>query len=259
LKKAAIAVLALLLITGCTSEVAQKSISQTVYFVTDTPRGLKLVSEKQKFVAQGELSEFIIAQLISGKISPIDPDYVNLWDGSHTLNSISVEGSRATVDIDLGKLNVGSEGETRAIDQIVWTLTEVAPLITIVNFKVNGEVVETFAGHVDLSTPFQRAPDYEVLNALQITSMAEGAKRSNPVSISGMACTFEANVVWSVRNERKTVEQGFTTARAACPIRSKWSVTLPQLEPGNYIFEVFEYSAEDGALVASDDKSFEIN
>ena len=93
-------------------------------------------------------------------------------------------------------LNVGAEGEQRAIDQIVWTLIEFAPEVKSVAFTVNGKTVESFAGHVDTTAAFERAIGYEVLNPIQISSINQGAELTSPVTISGQSCTFEANVVW---------------------------------------------------------------
>ncbi len=246
------------LLTGCSNVASPRTVDVKVFFVADTPRGFKLFSEVQEFKEQDDLTEFIISQLISGAISPKDPNYVNLWDNSHSLNSITYSDSVATVDFSLGKLNVGSEGELRAIDQIVWTLTELTDRISAVRFTVNGQTVETFAGHVDTSDTFMRSPEYEVLNPIQIESIVEGDQLSNPVSISGNACTFEANVVWTLLKDGQMIDEGFTTAAAACPERSAWKVSLPELESGRYTFEAKEFSAEDGSLFAIDDKTFVI-
>ena len=160
--------------------------------------------------------------------------------------------------MDLGEisLKVGAEGEQRAIDQIVWTLTEFAPEVKTVAFTVNGEVVESFAGHVDTTAQFERAIGYEVLNPLQISSVNQGAELTSPVTISGQACTFEANVVWKLLQGDKVVQESFTTASSGCPERGDWSITLEDLAPGEYLFQVLEYSAEDGSLFAIDDKRF---
>lgn len=262
MKKLICFVLALLVMAACsppTNEqalVAETKMVET-FFVTDTPRGFKLVSELREFEStQGGFPTEVLSQLISGELQPLDPDYVNLWDNSNSLNQVVLSGATATIDINLGKLNVGSEGEIRAIDQLVWTLTGVSSFLTTVRFLVNGEVVESFAGHVDTTADFQRSPDYEVLNPLQIDSINEGATVSNPITISGKACTFEANVVWELTQGDQLVSKGFTTAAVACPQRSAWSVTLDQLAPGNYVFAAQEFSAEDGSLFAVDTKSF---
>lgn len=131
--------------------------------------------------------------------------------------------------------------------------------VASVRFTVDGESVESFAGHVDTSGEFARAPDYEVLNPIQIESIVDGDSLSNPVTITGNACTFEANVVWTLFKDGQKIEEGFTTADAACPERSAWKVSFKNLEPGAYSFEAKEFSAEDGSLFAIDDKNFVIS
>ena len=255
-----------LLLSSCSSTTNNQSDDQgpqgqekvEVFFVGDTQRGFRLFSEIREFPAGDDLAESVISQLISGQITPLDSDYANLWNNSHRLNSISYEGSWATVDIDLGKLNVGSESELRAIEQIVWTLTGISPEITTVRFTVNGNTVETFAGHVDAKADFKRAPEYEVLNPIQIESINDGDQASNPLVILGKACTFEANVVWTLLKDEEVIDEGFTTAAAACPERSDWSISMNSLKPGSYKFEAKEFSAEDGSLFAIDSKQFVI-
>jgi hypothetical protein len=155
-------------------------------------------------------------------------------------------------------LNVGAEAEQRAIDQIVWTLTALAPAVKSVDFTVNGKSIESFAGHVDATAQFVRAIDYEVLNPIQISSLNEGAELVAPFTISGQACTFEANVVWKLLQGDTVVNEGFTTATSSCPDRGDWSISFDNLEAGEYTILTLEYSAEDGSLFAKDDKRFTV-
>lgn len=254
----------LLFVFGCSPSTNSDSLTQEtkafeVYFVSDTPRGFKLFSEVREFeaISSGFATE-VLSRLISGELQPLDPDYSNLWDETNSLNQVIISGATATVDLSLGSLNVGSEGEIRAIEQIVWTLTSVTPSVTTVRFLVDGEVVETFAGHVDTSVDFKRVPDYEVLNPIQIESISNGQDLKNPVEITGKACTFEANVVWELFESGNLVDQGFTSAEAACPQRSNWKVDLGRLSPGDYLFVAQEFSAEDGSLFAIDSKDFSV-
>ena len=260
MKRICVIVIAVLFLSACASEdeMLEKTIESNIYFVADSPRGFKLFSEKQKFPQSNDIAQKIIADLVSGAITPQDPDYANLWGPKNSLNSITTTDSIATIDLGTISLNVGSEGEQRAIDQIVWTYLELAPEIDSVRFTVNGEVVESFAGHVDTTSEFTKAPSYEVLNPLQISSIAEGEVLSNPVKISGEACTFEANVVWRLSKDGEVLNEAATTAETACPDRSSWSVSLDELAAGSYKFEVLEFSAEDGSLFAMDDKNFVI-
>lgn len=253
----------LLILTGCaqsaTEKVYEDGVLVNFYFVSDTPRGLKLFSETQNYlVEEGDLNLQVISDLVSGAVVPIDPQYSNLWGNSNTVNSVSIDKSIATVDLGALKLNVGAEAEQSAINQLVWTLTEFAPEVNSVAFTVNGKTVESFAGHVDTTVVFERAIGYEVLNPIQITSINEGVDLTSPVTISGQACTFEANVVWKLLQDENIVQEGFTTASFGCPERGEWSISIENLEPGDYLFQALEYSAEDGSLFAIDDKKFTV-
>jgi hypothetical protein len=258
MKKTSLLLVLVFLLSGCSKneEPIETTSAATVYFVADTPRGFKLFSEKQEFPKSADLAQSVISDLVSGVTSPKDASYANLWGSESSINSIESSGSVATIDFGAISLNVGSDGEQRAIDQIVWTYLELAPSIKSVRFTLNGESIESFAGHVDTTGEFVRAPDYEVLNPLQISSISEDEVVTNPIKISGEACTFEANVFWRLSKDGVVVEEAPTTAASACPDRSAWSVELAELSPGSYKFEVIEYSAEDGSLFATDDKNF---
>lgn len=262
MKRIALLIASLLLVTGCaqntTERVWEDGIAVKLYFVADTPRGFKLFSEEQLSSDFSDLNLQVISDLVSGKVAPLDPDYVNLWGGSNTVNSVNVKDSVATVDLGAISLNVGAETEQRAIDQIVWTLTEIAPEVKSVAFTVDGKTVESFAGHVDTTAQFARAIDYEVLNPIQISSLNEGAEVISPLVISGQACTFEANVVWKLLQGDTVVKEGFTTATSGCPDRGDWSISFDNLEAGQYTIQAVEYSAEDGSLFAIDDKKFTV-
>lgn len=263
MKKFALFIASLLFLTGCgqstTEMVYEDGVPVKFFFVSDTPRGFKLFSETQNYlVGEGDLNLQVVSDLVSGAVVPLDPQYSNLWGNGNTVNSVTVDQSAATVDLGTLKFNVGAEAEQRAIDQIVWTLTEFAPQITSVVFTVNGKSVESFAGHIDTTQAFKRAFAYEVLNPLQITSFNEGATLTSPVTISGQACTFEANVVWELSRNGAVIDKGFTSATIGCPDRGDWSISLEDLEPGDYTVSVLEYSAEDGSLFSNDDKNFTV-
>lgn len=271
MKPLVLAALAILALTGCSSEPTPtptptqtqpsvEVITADVYFVIDAKLGFRLVSEKFDFTKGSEnTATQVIRALISGGLQANDPDYKNLWDTSNQLNSITVSGNEATVDIKLGSLNVGAEAEMRAIDQILYTLTGIDPSIKEIRFLVNGEEVESLAGHVDAKERFRLGDGLDVLLPVQISSITESQTLSNPVSVSGEACTFEAQVSWSLKNTQNgDTWDGTTTATTACPNRSPFKLTLPSLTSGTYQITVRDISAKDGSIVAVDDKTFTI-
>lgn len=262
-KKIALFITSLLFLTGCAQTTIEKIYDDVVpvnfYFVSDTPRGFKLFSETQNFlVKEGGSNLQIISDLVSGKVFPSDPEYVNLWGGTSSVNSVSIADSVATVDLGSLTLNIGAEAEQRAIDQIVWTLTEFNSDINSIAFTVNSKTDESFAGHVDATMKFVRATDYEVLNPIQISLIEFDTEVASSITISGQACTFEANVIWRLSRDGVVVKKGVTTATSGCPDRGDWRISFLDLEPGNYTIAALEYSAEGGSLFALDDKKFSV-
>ena len=230
------------------------------YFTSETAQGFRLVREvHQVSKVENDLGDDkgfnSLVMLVDGQLPPFDGDHRTLWNNGTKVNSVSVVEGVATVDLTLGRISLGAESEQRAIDQMVWTLIENDPAVTSVKFTIDGLVSESLAGHVDFSQVFTPAPSYEVLASVWI-DLLDRSDVSNPVSITGSACTFEANVAWELTKGGDVVSSGATTAATACPDRSDWSIDLGELAPGNYVLKVSDTSAEDGSLIFEDTKAF---
>ena len=230
------------------------------YFTSETAQGFRLVREvHQVSKVENDLGDDkgfnSLVMLVDGQLPPFDGDHRTLWNNGTKVNSVSVTEGVATVDLTLGRISLGAESEQRAIDQMVWTLIENDPAVTSVKFTIDGLVSESLAGHVDFSQVFTLAPSYEVLASVWI-DLLDRSDVSNPVSITGSACTFEANVAWELTKGGDIVSSGATTAATACPDRSDWSIDLGELAPGNYVLKVSDTSAEDGSLIFEDTKAF---
>jgi len=232
------------------------------YFTSETAQGFRLVREvHQVSKVENDLGDDkgfnSLVMLVDGQLPPFDGDHRTLWNNGTKVNSVSVTEGVATVDLTLGRISLGAESEQRAIDQMVWTLIENDPAVTSVKFTIDGLVSESLAGHVDFSQVFTPAPSYEVLASVWI-DLLDRSDVSNPVSITGSACTFEANVAWELTKGGDVVSSGATTATTACPDRSDWSIDLGELAPGNYVLKVSDTSAEDGSLIFEDTKAFTV-
>lgn len=224
------------------------------YWVADTSRGFRLYREFVRLEVTPDPIATALRALVAG--TPKDSDYVSLWPKETKINSVVVAGNKATIDLTLGKMNVGSEAELMAIAQLVWTATAADTKVTRVQLTVDGKVVESIAGHVDATKPFTRGLTYEVLAPVWITFPTEGARVSaQGFTLSGMASTFEANVAWKVFQNGKLVQQGSTLASEAAPAWKPWSVAIKGLTPGKYMFIAMEFSPKDGSLVAQDTKN----
>lgn len=232
------------------------------YFTSETAQGFRLVREvHQVSKAENDLGDDkgfnSLVMLVDGQLPPFDGDHRTLWNNGTKVNSVSVVEGIATVDLTLGRISLGAESEQRAIDQMVWTLIENDPTVTSVKLTIDGLVSESLAGHVDFSQVFTLAPSYEVLANVWI-DLLDRSDVSNPVSITGSACTFEANVAWELTKGGDVVSSGATTAATACPDRSDWSIDLGELAPGNYVLKVSDTSTEDGSLIFEDTKAFTV-
>ena len=232
------------------------------YFTSETAQGFRLVREvHQVSKVENDLGDDkgfnSLVMLVDGQLPPYDGDHRTLWNNGTKVNYVSVVEGIATVDLTLGRISLGAESEQRAIDQMVWTLIENDPTVTSVKLTIDGLVSESLAGHVDFSQVFTLAPSYEVLANVWI-DLLDRSDVSNPVSITGSACTFEANVAWELTKGGDVVSSGATTAATACPDRSDWSIDLGELAPGNYVLKVSDTSTEDGSLIFEDTKAFTV-
>lgn len=230
----------------------------TMYFVGDTPRGFRLFPEEHLVPAlSGDPVLDALRALLDGNEAPLDPDHVSLWARSGTtVRSAEHEGVTLRLDLAYGRLNVGAEAEMRAIDQLLWTAAAADPSIRRLRITVDDRPIESLAGHVDATRAFVLGPASDVLSDVVVTSPQEGDAVEGAVVVSGEACTFEANVAWELRRDGEVVDGGATTAAAACPERSPWSVDLGLLASGDYEFRASEFSAMDGSLVAEDTRRF---
>ena len=247
---------------------APLQLEVVAYFVAGTPVGFRLFTESRSITPDDTYGDSLAADeglaavdaLLQGRLSPIDDDYTNLW-GKSDLLSYAITSQLITLDIATPNLNVGAEAEMRAIEQLMWTFAANSEAYDGQEFEflVNGEPVESFAGHVDLTAPLSLPEAFESLSNVQLDSEYESATLTSPVTFTGEACTFEANVAWKLFSADGTlIESGSTIALEACPKRSPFEFEVSISEPDSYEIRVMEYSMKDGSLLARDTKSFTV-
>jgi hypothetical protein len=227
-----------------------------LYAVGHTGVGLRLYREVHRFKVSSDRGLSALRILVNQHFQPSDPDYSNFWANGSVINGITRKGSVATVDLKIANLNVGAEGESRAIDQLVWTLTANDYAIRSVKFRHNGKLIESFAGHVDTIDTFTRGSAVDILASVWVNSL--GVHDGGEVVAAGVACTFEAAVPWRLYRAGSVVRSGMTMATGGCPIRGAWQVTLTQLPRGAYVFVAKDLSPKDGSVISQDSKTFSI-
>lgn len=128
----------------------------TLYF--SDQMGQYLVKEervipKAEGIGRAALNELIKGPDLAGSLMPTLPDNTILLD----INVKQEEGlaivdfSRSLIDNHMG----GSSAESLTVYSIVNTLTQF-PTVESVQILVNGQYVETIAGHLDVSKPLTR-------------------------------------------------------------------------------------------------------
>lgn len=140
---------------------------------------------------------------------------------------------------------------TARLAQVVFTATQV-PGVDSVVFKIDGEVVDVFSGEgIVLDGPQTRDDYFGTTDQLiYLDSPAIGSTVGSPITISGSANTFEANVVYEVTTADGTVlASGFTTATCGSGCWGAFSASFPYVleEDTAGFVTVYEESAEDGS------------
>jgi hypothetical protein len=222
-----------------------------VYYVTDTPAGMRLAREFRSVPApDGPVVAAVETMLAE---APLDPDYRRLWDASTDVESVEVDDGIIEIDLtgSTDYTGAGDDEATLAIQELVYTVTAAFASIgenggLPVQLLVDGEPVDKVWGNVDVSEPVERAPQVEVRQLVQINNPGEGALVGGTVTVDGEAAVYEANVLWQILDDAgNEVQSGFTTAETCCQFSPfRFSV---ELEPGSYEVVVSEEDASGGA------------
>jgi sporulation and spore germination protein/immunoglobulin-like protein involved in spore germination len=138
----------------------------------------------------------------------------------------------------------GSASMNMRIAQIVYTLTQF-PTVKGVLFELDGRRVDVLGGEgVVVDQPITRKDYRDLLPAILVKGPGIGDRVSNPVTVSGSANVFEANVTVEIQDANgKVVGNTFTTATCGTGCRGTFSVTVP--------YEVS--SATRGLIIVHDD------
>jgi hypothetical protein len=142
---------------------------------------------------------------------------------------LTVQDGIATVDLTSEfESGGGSASLDMRIAQVVYTLTQF-PTVKGVLFQLDGESVDVLGGEgIVVDQPVARRDFRDLLPAILVRKPEIGERVSNPVTVSGSANVFEANVsVEIVDANGKVVGSTFTTATCGTGCRGTFSVSVP--------------------------------
>jgi hypothetical protein len=170
-----------------------------------------------------------LEELIAGP-TPNDGSHVSSAVPAQTrLLGLNIEDGLATVDLSSEfESGGGTLSMQMRLAQVVFTLTQF-PTVDRVAFRLDGEPVSVFSGEgIVLDGPVDREDYADLMPAIIVESPDPGARVSSPVTVSGTANVFEANVTVRVLDEAgKELASTFTTATCGTGCRGDFSVAVP--------------------------------
>ena len=161
------------------------------------------------------------------------------------LLGINIRNGVATVDLTSEyQSGGGSLSMQTRLGQVVYTLTQF-PTVQKVRFRLDGTPVDVFSNEgIVLDHPVGRDDYVNLLPPIVVQKPAAGARVTSPVTVSGVANVFEANVTVEILDASgKVVGKTFTTASCGTGCRGTYSVAVT--------FKVA--SEQQGTIVVHDD------
>jgi len=224
---------------------AGETVTASIYYPLDTRTGFRLGREAREVPAADALVG-AVETMVAG---PLDPDYGAVWNAATDVQGVSgVVGGVVTVDLsaDARTANVGSALAGLMIQQLVYTVTDAArdPSLAVL-LTIDGEPAGELWGAVTWDAPVTRDDPNSVRIFVQIDNLTEGATVSSPVTVSGEACAFEANVPWKVLDANGAEVASGATQTSEGQTFAPYSFEV-ELDPGTYTVVVTEDDPSDG-------------
>jgi hypothetical protein len=165
------------------------------------------------------------------------------------LLGLDIDGGIATVDLTSEfESGGGSLSMQMRLAQVVYTLTQF-PTVKSVLFRLDGEPVDVFSGEgIVLDKPVTRRDYGDLLPTILVEKPAVWDEVHSPVTISGSANVFEANVTVRIllddgTGKPREIARTFTTATCGTGCRGDFSVSVPYEVTGK----------KQGVIVVHDD------
>ena len=183
--------------------------------------------------------------------APAGTRYHSAWGGV-SAEAVTRGGGTITV-----RLSTGTPDPTPlATEQLVWTVQAALGAALPVRFELADGGAMVSPGHPVSSTYDRPADLIEVLGQVAPIWVDQPSRGTvvpagRPLTVTGVASTFEATVEWELLRDGRPVDSGFTTASQAAPARAPYRFTTKKpLAAGAYVLRVFETSPKDGSTAA---------
>jgi hypothetical protein len=222
-----------------------------VYYVGNTPQGPRLYREFQPNVDGTEPVSTAVSLALG---SALDPDYGTGWPAGASVTSAGLTPDLITIGL-AGNLHDRPAGMTEseaqlAIEQLIYTAQAAYQHGRVpVQFLLNDSHTDRLLGQ-PASEPLSEGDLLKTLALVNITDPAEGTHVSGTLHVTGLACTFEANVPWQLLQGTKVVDHKSFMAEQGCDGVKLYpfagDVDLSGLSPGTYTLRIQEDDPSNG-------------
>lgn len=231
-------------------------VSVPVYYVGDTPRGPRLYREFRSVQTDDPLTSAVDLAVSE---APLDPDYRMPWgDGvgataSYDGDVLSVDLSDRTASgIHDRPAGMSQEESALALEQVIFTAQAALGKGRVpVQFLLDGQRTDQVLGQ-PTSEPLSNGPVLETLSHVSLTTPAEGDSVTDTLSVRGVANSFEANVVVSLKRSDGTevvFQEGVTAegymGERLFPFEQSFDVS--GVTPGVYVLTAMTDDPSGGA------------
>lgn len=225
--------------------------TNTVSFQVWFADGKKLAPAVATIEATPRVGSASLEALIEGAAGA--GDLTSAVPAGTSVNSLSIEGGTATVDLSSEfESGSGIPSMGMRLGQLTFTLTQF-PTVKRVVLEVEGERVNEFSKEgLVIERPLTRADFEDISPAIIVDRPLGESETDSPVTISGTANVFEANVsIRIVGSDGEVLAKTFTTATCGTGCRGKFSeaVEFEVGEPTEATIQVYEESAKNGKPV----------
>ncbi|WP_323791715.1 Gmad2 immunoglobulin-like domain-containing protein [Nocardioides sp.] len=230
-----------------TTSEAPDTVAAPIYFVGDSPTGPRLYREFRQVEADNPLEEGA-ALLVAG--DALDPDYSSLLPA---LDIVSIEATSGALVVTLAgdaptaDKSMSASDAALAVQSLVYTLQGIAQTRDPLTVEVDGQPVQLLGQPTD--TGVSATAPLEVLSLVNVTEPATDAAVSGTLVASGVASSFEATVLWEIRDSSGAVAlDGFATASGFMDNVYPWEteIDLSSLASGDYTFAALTADPSDG-------------
>lgn len=202
-------------------------------------------------VASAAPAEAVRALLVGPTASETASGAVTLIPDGTRLHGVTVEGHEATVDLS-AEFNTGggSLSVMGRIAEVVYTVTQFEGIDTV-RFAIDGNVVTELTGEGIGVDGVERMDFIDLAPFILMETPWDGATVAQPITVSGMSNTFEAQVNYELRTTTGTVlVEGWFMATSGTGTWGTFAATLDALPAGttgDVIVRLFEVSSENGS------------